>query len=581
MKKTVLAITLVSIASLAAGEAVGSSASSSEGHFDKPKTGFAPEDTVLRDGSPEEAGLDPRPIDEALGRISAWTERAPDSEHPMYGGAVSLLAHDGTVVRREASGYEVRYSDGKGTELPPDQREPMRTDTIFDVASVTKLFTSIAALQLVEDGAVQLDEPVATYIPEFGANGKQSVTVQQLLTHTSGLQAEVELWKLPPRQRIPSVLALEPENPPGSTYTYSDPNMITLGVLVSRVAGEPLDQVVRERITEPLGMHDTGYNPPEGERHRIAATEYQSQPDRGMVRGEVHDENAWSLGGVAGQAGIFSTADDLAILGQALLNGGIYEGNRILNEDSVERMLTNYNGRFPENSHGLGFELDQRWYMAGLSGPRSAGHTGYTGTSLVLDPASRSIAVLLTNRVHPSRDWGSNNASREALAQGLAESLAVRPARGSDAWFADASRASTLSVDLGEVVGRTRVSFHAFVDSQNDTDGTDPLLLESSVDGGRTWQPVEVTAEGPGAPEGPRRALAGAGHRAWWRVRGVVPAEPGQRVSLRWRYAPDAGYTGRGVFVDGVSATDRDGTLLDGERESERFAPDGWRQVYR
>ncbi|RKT83996.1 CubicO group peptidase, beta-lactamase class C family [Saccharopolyspora antimicrobica] len=573
MGRTILAaVALLSVTALA-GSATASPGNA-DGHFDRPQRGFAPSGTVLRDGSPADVGLDPAPIDAALQQIAAWTERTPGREHPMYAGAVSLLVHDGVVVRRDAVGHEVRYSDGKGTELPADQREPMQVDTIFDVASISKLFTSIAALQLVDDGAVRLDAPVAEYVPEFGVNGKQSITVEQLLTHTSGLQAEAQLWKLPPEQRIPSIMQLTPEHPPGTNYTYSDPNMITLGVLVQRITGEPLDRVVAERITGPLGMRDTGYNPPAAELHRVAATEFQADPPRGMVRGEAHDENAWALGGVAGQAGVFSTADDLATLGQALLNGGTYAGNRILSEDGVARMLTDFNGEFPGNAHGLGFELDQRWYMAGLSAPHTAGHTGYTGTSLVIDPLSRSVVVLLTNRVHPSRQWGSNNQARQALAQGMARALAVRPEFGSESWSAD--RAGTLTTDpLGPVSGPVQVTYSAFVDTQRDSDGVDPLLLESSVDG-TTWRPVAVRAAGPGAPEGTQEQLAGSGHRNWWKVRGSVAAEPGEQVRLRWRYAPDGQYTGRGVNVDGILAADRDATLLDGELQADRLHPEGW-----
>ncbi|MDA3645772.1 beta-lactamase family protein [Saccharopolyspora indica] len=573
MGRTILAaVALLSVTALA-GSATASPGNAN-GHFDRPQRGFAPSETVLRDGSPADVGLDPAPIDAALQQIAAWTEKTPGREHPMYAGAVSLLVHDGVVVRRDAVGHEVRYSDGEGTELPADQQEPMRADTIFDVASISKLFTSIAALQLVDDGAVRLDAPVAEYLPEFGVNGKQAITVEQLLTHTSGLQAEAQLWKLPPEQRIPSIMQLTPEHPPGTNYTYSDPNMITLGVLVQRITGEPLDRVVAERITGPLGMRDTGYNPPAAELHRVAATEFQADPPRGMVRGKVHDENAWSLGGVAGQAGVFSTADDLATLGQALLNGGTYAGNRILSEDGVTRMLTDFNGDFPGNAHGLGFELDQRWYMAGLSAPHTAGHTGYTGTSLVIDPLSRSVAVLLTNRVHPSREWGSNNQARQALAQGMARALAVRPEFGSESWSAD--RPGTLTTDpLGPVSGPVQVTYSAFVDVQRDADGVDPLLLESSVDG-TTWQPVAVRADGPGAPEGAQEQLAGSGHRSWWQVRGSVAAEPGEQVRLRWRYAPDDQYTGRGVNVDGILAADRDATLLDGELQADRLHPEGW-----
>jgi serine-type D-Ala-D-Ala carboxypeptidase len=573
MRGMILAMTLLSVAAVTSGSA---SAAADQGRFDRPQLGFAPADTTLRDGTPDTVGLDPTPIDAALRRIASWTQKTPDVKHPMYAGAVSLLAHDGVVVRREAVGSELRYADGQGTELPADQQEPMRTNTIFDIASITKLFTSIAVLQQVDSGKVRLDAPVAQYLPEFGTHGKQSITVQQLLTHTSGLQAEVHLWTLPPAQRIPSVLDLTPEHAPGTTYKYSDANMITLGVLVQRVTGKPLDTVVQESITDPLGLRDTGYRPPEAKLHRIAATEYETNPPRGMVRGQVHDENAWSLGGVAGHAGIFSTADDLAVLGQTLLNGGTYAGHRILRQETVDRMLTNYNTAFPGNAHGLGFELDQRWYMAGLSGSRTAGHTGFTGTSLVLDPASRSIAVLMTNRVHPSRNWGSNNPARVALAQGLAQALAVHPSRGGRSWFADGARPATLTTDnLGEIRETAQVSFDAFVDTQNDSDGVDPLVVESTVDG-ISWQPMAVAADGPGAPPGTQQRLAGAGHRAWWRVRGSVRARPGQKLRLRWRYAPDAQYVGRGVNVDDVAVRDGSRLLLDSEREPERFVSDGW-----
>ncbi|MDI2032801.1 serine hydrolase domain-containing protein [Saccharopolyspora sp. TS4A08] len=573
MGKTALAaVALLSLTALGGSAVAGQGRAA--GHFDRPQDGFAPATTLLQDGTPSGIGLDPAPIDDAWAQLAAWTEKTPDTEHPMYAGAVGLLAHDGVVVSRTAAGKELRYADGNGTELPAQDQEPMRPDTIFDVASISKLFTSITALQLVDDGKISLHDRVAEHLPEFAVNGKQDITVEQLLTHTSGLQAEVQLWKLPPEQRIPSVLALTPEHPPGTHYEYSDPNMITLGVLVERVTGHPLDQVVQEWITKPLGMADTGYNPPASKLHRIAATEFQADPPRGMVRGQVHDENAWSLGGVAGQAGVFSTADDLAKLGQALLNGGSYDGTRILSQSTVEKMLTDFNGEFPGNAHGLGFELDQRWYMAGLSAPRTAGHTGYTGTSLVIDPASRSVAVLLTNRVHPSREWGSNNRARQALAQGMARALAVFPREGRESFYAPGAGTLT-SAPLGPVNGPLKVSFDAFVDTQRDSDGTDALTVESSADG-VTWRPVPLTASGPGAPAGPQQGLAGSGHRAWWQVDGEVPAAPGEKVQLRWRYGLDEQYEGRGVNVDGLKATDDHRTLLDSERDSTELHLDGW-----
>jgi len=583
MRRTITAVAVLTALATAGGSACAGG--SMRGHFDRSWQDFAPASTVLHRGSPAEAGLAPGPLLRAERQLAAWTNPTPDRPRPMYGGAVSLLAHDGTIVEHQATGHELRYADDRGTELPPERQEAMRPDTIFDLASLTKLFTGVATTQLADRGRIRLDAPVAEYLPEFAANGKQGITVEQLLTHTSGLQPEVSLWKLPPDQRIPSVMNLAPQHPPGSGYEYSDPNFIALGVLVSRVSGKPLDQVVHERIAAPLGMRDTGYNPPPSKLHRIAATEFQTTPPRGMIRGQVQDENAWSLGGVAGEAGMFSTAHDLAVLGQALLNGGTYRGHRILSPERTRQLLSNHNQRFPGNAHGLGFELDQRWYMAGLSSPATAGHTGFSGTSLVLDPKSRSIAVLLTNRVHPTRTWGSNNPSRQVLAQAMAQALAVEPPRGRREWFTGSGiepRQATLATrELGPVAGPTEVSFDAFVDTQQQAEGVDPLELQSSVDGGRSWQPVPMTAEGPGAPRGPQQFLAGGGHRAWWRVTASVPARTGQMVSLRWSYSPDRQYVGRGVDLAGISVRDEVRELLDGPHQQDAFHPRGWDSTWR
>jgi CubicO group peptidase (beta-lactamase class C family) len=391
-----------------------------------PSASWSPPDTVLADASPASLGLDPAPIAEAVARLHAH-EEAPAGGHPLFAGAVGIMGHEGCVVERDASGWALRYADAT-TELPRDAWEPVRTDTVFDLASVSKLFTSIAVVQLVEEGRASLESPVAAYLPEFKTDAKAGVTVRQLLAHTSGFTSWLPLWSRWPDRaaRLQAVMDQPLTDPAGSRYRYSDLNLITLGVMVERLRDAPLDAVVRERITAPLGMTDTGYNP--ADKARTAATEHQTAPPRGMVRGEVHDENAWALGGVAGHAGAFSTADDLAVLAQALLNGGTYGGHRILSRTSVEQLITNVNGDFPGDGHGLGFELDQHWYMDALSGPRTAGHTGYTGTSVVIDFTSRSFAVLLTNRVHPSRSWGSVNLARREWAHGLAAAMGIRHA---------------------------------------------------------------------------------------------------------------------------------------------------------
>ncbi len=538
--------------------------------FSKPFRGFAPANTVLRDSTPAAAGLDPAPIATAVAQIRSH-ETAPAGGHPMYAGAVGLMGHDGKVVERDASGQALRYATTT-EELPPGQWVPMREDTVFDLASVSKLFTSLAVAQLIEEGKVDLESPVAAYLPEFAAKGKETVTVRQLLTHTSGFVSWLPLWSKYPDKaaRIKAVMDQPLSNPPGSTYLYSDLNLITRGVMVERLRGEPLDRVVASRITGPLGMTDTGYNPTD--RSRTAATEYQTAPARGMVWGEVHDENAWSLGGVAGHAGVFSTADDLARLSQALLNGGTYDGHRILSRASVTSLITNFNTDFPGDDHGLGFELNQRWYMDSLSGPRTAGHTGYTGTSIVIDFASRSFAILLTNRVHPSRSWGSNNLARREWAGGLGQAMGVRPQHGDTAWFSGAENASTHTLATRELevpASGARLAFDLFLD----TEETDLLTLERSTDGGATWQPQPFEVRDRGETSASDGAVAGSGTRRWAQARADLAAGA-QR--LRWRYTTDAGYLGRGAYVDDILVAARGAALLDGEKSPETLDADGW-----
>ncbi|MGB3443071.1 MAG: serine hydrolase [Actinophytocola sp.] len=573
LRVTVLALAVAVTAG--SGVSVAESRGGVTGRFDVPLPGYASPHTILRDGPPASVGLDPAPIDAALTKIDEWTRKNydPALTVPLYSGAVSLVAHDGVVVSRDTAGYAVRYADGAGTELPEDQKVPMRPDTIFDMASVSKLFTSITVMQLVEAGQVDVDATVGTYLPEFGVNGKESITVAQLLTHTSGLVSWLPLWSRYPDipSRIKAVMDVAPRTTPGTNYEYSDLNLITLGVLVERVTGKKLDEVVAQRITGPLGMVDTGYNPPASKLDRIVATEFQTAPPRGMVRGSVHDENAWSLGGVAGHAGVFSTAGDMAILAQTVLNGGTYRGHRIMRPETVTAMLTDHNEDFPGHDHGYGFELNQMFYMGALAGPRTAGHTGYTGTDVVIDAASRSFAILLTNRVHPSRNWGSINIAREALSSGLAKALAVKPRHGRDAWYSgigDASTASLTTVALHPTEA-VRVNFDAFVD----TESTDRLALESSTDG-VTWTAVPLTVHGRGAPDDSVDSLSGNGHRAWWRVEATLPQAA--EITLRWRFATDARYTGRGVHLDHIMVTQRSQTLLNGEKEPHKLHPDGW-----
>jgi len=554
--------------------------------FDDPQRGFAPTGTVLQDALPAQAGLDPAPIDAALAAVTGWTEvsQGPTGPvRPLLAGAVTVMAHDGAVVAREATGWAVRYADGAGTELPRQEWVPTAEDTVYDMASVSKLFTSVVLMQQVEAGRVDLDAPVAAYVPAFAANGKDQVTVRQLLTHQGGLPAWLPLHSAYPdrESRLEAALGVAPVAAPGEAYRYSDLGMIAVGVVAERVSGRSLDQLVADGITGPLGMVDTGYNPTGSQFDRAAATEFQVSPPRGLVRGQVHDENAWSLGGVAGHAGVFSTADDMSVLAQTMLNGGAYAGARILSSASVEAMITDENAAFPGQDHGLGFELDQRWYMGGLSGPRTAGHTGYTGTSLVIDHTSRSFVLLLSNRVHPSRSWGSVNPARRAVAQGLALAMAVGPRHGATAWSAPSTDSTTATLQVPVPLPSTggRLTFDVFVD----TGSTDVLALEASSDGGATWRAVPFTTQQRPGTEQHDGTVTGSGHRTWWNAQADLARS--DRVAgellLRWRYTTDGAELGRGVLVDGVRVLTREGTVLDGERRPEAFTSTGWSPVAR
>ncbi|MEQ2529513.1 serine hydrolase [Bacillaceae bacterium CLA-AA-H227] len=352
-------------------------------------------------------------------------------------GAVTLVARAGKIVKHDAYGYAAQYTDGNFSEM--EKPIPMKKDTIFDLASISKIFTATAVMILFEKGLFELDDPVAKHIPEFAANGKDNVTIRQLLTHTSGFVSWIPLYSQgnTREDRLKLVLNQPLKNPPGTAYEYSDLNMITLGMLIEHWSGQRQDEFVREHITEPLGMKDTMYNPPASLKDRIAATEYQAVPNRGLVWGEVHDENAWSLDGVAGHAGVFSTAKDLAKLAHIFINEGKYGGKRILKPETVQLLLENQNAAFAGNDHGLGWELGQGWYMDALTeGTYSFGHTGYTGTSIVVSPNNKTVAILLTNRVHPSRNMGSLNQTRRLFARQVADAIPVSIPGKKDAWFA-------------------------------------------------------------------------------------------------------------------------------------------------
>ncbi|MFF2125380.1 serine hydrolase domain-containing protein [Streptomyces olivochromogenes] len=368
----------------------------------------------LRVDTPERAGLDPTELRHLVRDVRTLT-RGP---RPWTAGLVLVAGRGPVIAVEEAAGWAVRYSsyDEKtdtGVELPPGDRRPMTVHTPFDLASLTKLFTAVAAVQQLERGTLGIDARVGAYLPEFRAASAHDITVRQLLMHTSGLRPELPLYDCPDdAARLALLRAEAPSSPPGE-YVYSDLNLLLLQHVLERVTGRTLDVLVRDGITRPLGMTATSFGPCAG----AAATEDQRRPwgkaDRGMLRGVVHDENAWALGGVAGHAGLFSTAHDLAIFCRTLLAGGSYGPARILGPDLVELMLT---------APGLGFAVDQPWFMGALAGRGAAGHTGFTGTSLVLDPATDTFLVLLANTVHPRRR-APDSAPRAEAATRLARAV--------------------------------------------------------------------------------------------------------------------------------------------------------------
>jgi CubicO group peptidase (beta-lactamase class C family) len=275
------------------------------------------------------------------------------------------------------------------------------TETIYDLASLTKVVgTTTAVMILFDEGRFKLDDRVVTYLPEFTGGYKDSVTIRQLLEHRSGLPADRDLWRLAssPEEARDIVLTTPLECKPGRCYIYSDLGAMTLGFLVERIAGQPLDEFLRERLFEPLGMTNTFFRPADSVRYRVAPTEVT--PPRGYpLRGEVHDENAYALGGVAGHAGLFSTAADLSVFAQMILNGGEYNGVRILSDSAVRIFTTRAAG-----SRALGWAMaDGQWGSGRFLSDDAFGHVGYTGTSLWIDPDREMFVILLTNRVHAPR----------------------------------------------------------------------------------------------------------------------------------------------------------------------------------
>jgi len=333
--------------------------------------------------------------------------------------AIAEGASPGAAIALGRNG-RLAYQRGYGRL---DWNDPQSADvtehTLYDMASLTKVIaTTTAAMLLEESGQLDIERTVVSYLPEFNAPDKASITVRQLLTHRGGLEAFAALYKtFRGREQYLQQINLRPlTNPPGTKTVYSDWDMILLQLVMERISGTTLDAFVAQRVFQPLGMTDTRFTPSADLKPRIAPTEIDSTRG-GLLRGIVHDENAWALGGVSGHAGLFSSAADLAIFAQMMLYGGEYNGVRLLKPATVARW-TARQGK--ESSRALGWDSPSGGSSAGhYFSSRSFGHTGFTGTSLWIDPEKQLFVILLTNRVNPTRDNVKHVPLRRAVADAV------------------------------------------------------------------------------------------------------------------------------------------------------------------
>jgi CubicO group peptidase (beta-lactamase class C family) len=346
--------------------------------------GFLASAAFAADSAP--ASVDP----DRLTRVDAVVQAALDRKE--LPGVVILIVHRDEVVFRKAYGRRA---------VKPDLVE-MTPDTLFDLASLTKpVATASSIMILLEQGKLSLSDRVAKHWPAFGENGKNKITVEQLLLHTSGLVADNDVadYKDGKDKALERIAAMAPQSEPGAKFVYSDVGYIILGELVEHIAGVPLDEFAKKNVFDPLGMKETTYRPKDSLKERAAPTQ---QRDDKWIQGEVHDPRAFALGGVAGHAGLFSTADDLAIYAGMLLQGGVHTRKRILSPLTVRLMTTPR--EVPGGLRALGWDVQTAFSSnRGELFPRGEGfgHTGFTGTSIWIDPGTDTAVIFLSNRVHP------------------------------------------------------------------------------------------------------------------------------------------------------------------------------------
>ena len=339
---------------------------------------------------------------------STWTEKLDATiedaiAQQQIPGAVVWVGRGDETVYRKAYGY-------RAVKPTP---EPMQLDTVFDLASLTKgIATATSVMILVEEGKLRLSDKVAQHLPEFARHDKAQITLRHLLTHTSGLRPSLDLrgdW-LGADEAVRRAVEELPQSAPGARFVYSDIGYIVLGEIVARVAGQPLETFVQQRILAPLRMNSAGFTPVVARRDVIAPTQFCTAygwpcdgPDQILLQGIVHDPTARRMGGVAGHAGLFGSAEDLSRYARMLLRGGELDGQRVLSPAGVTRMTSPATPSAMSVQRGLGWDIDSSYSAnrGDLYPIGSFGHTGFTGTSIWIDPVSRTYVVLLTNRVHP------------------------------------------------------------------------------------------------------------------------------------------------------------------------------------
>ena len=536
--------------------------------------------TTLREAEPRAVGLDASVLEKIPGIIRAGLDNAP----PRFSGATVLVASRAGIAYEHADGFALRWQDAS-TQLPEEQWIPAGADTIYDLASISKIFTATAVMQLVEQGRLGLQDTVASHLPRFAENGKEQVTVQHLLTHVGGLPAFINLYSAYPDvpSRIDAVLTVAPTTPPATKYVYSDLGLITLGLIVEKLSGQTLDAYVHEHITAPLGMTETMYNPPAELRDRIAATEYVEYYGY-LVHGHVHDENAYSLGGVAGHAGVFSTARDMAIFAQMFLGGGRYGEASILKAATVQEMYTDHIAEVTGVGgarRGLGPELEAWYYHAGLTSPYSGTHTGFTGTSLVIDPLTDTIVIMLTNSVHPTREWSTTSVTRREVSTCVAEARGIVPEQLRSGWHAGDADATTATlsatVDL-DGAAELQVDLFAHLETAYDV-----LAVEASADQGQTWVPFagRLEAKHQEAVEIPDGQTTGWGRRVAWTGAFALadgPVALRGEVQVRLSLTTDGSTRGLGAWVGRIRVTVGRAAVLDTDRREDRelVVADGW-----